>query len=495
MSRPRRASFVRFCEGLGVKLTPGQRVIALVALDGVEPGSLRGAERELARRIFGDVETIPAEARHVLAAVCGARGGKTYVLVALRMLHLALTVSLETLAPGEQASGIIVAPDLRLARQALRYVSGAAERRPELAAMVASETSDSLTLRRPDGIVTIECLPATRGGSALRGRSLVGAALDEAAFFRDDSYQVNDVEVFKAVAPRVMAGGQVVIASTPWAEAGLLYDLHVANHGRPQTALSAHAPTTVLRDDARTRGLVERERLRDPDNAAREFEAEFMAAGSGAFFDPRIIDAAIDPSRPLSLPHSPGMVASVAVDLAFESDASAAVAIYRDGSGFTVADLLELRPAKGSPLTPSAVVGAFASFAKARGAFNVASDVHYRQAAIEYLQAAGLGFRDLPGGQSGKVAQYTIARSLLNDGRVRLPPHPRLIAQLKAIVSKPTPGGGLSISSPRQGGSHGDIASAFVGALYMASQEAADYSSVLMLTERLWESGACRTRF
>ena len=62
-------------------------------------------------------------------------------------------------------------------------MSGACEH-PSLARMVAAETADSVTIERPDGRrVVIECLPATRGGSAVRGRSLVGAVLDESAFF------------------------------------------------------------------------------------------------------------------------------------------------------------------------------------------------------------------------------------------------------------------------------------------------------------------------
>ena len=73
------------------------------------------------------------------------------------------------------------------------------------------------------GMRTLEALPATRGGSALRGRSLVGAVLDEAAFFRDEDYSVNDAEIYRAVAPRILPEGQTIIASTPWAEGvGLL---------------------------------------------------------------------------------------------------------------------------------------------------------------------------------------------------------------------------------------------------------------------------------
>jgi hypothetical protein len=84
--------FVEFVSRvLRVQLTPAQRVLCLVAFDGVEPEQLDGADRELAVKLFGPVDTIPSMARDVLVAVCGARSGKSYVLAALYSLWRALT--------------------------------------------------------------------------------------------------------------------------------------------------------------------------------------------------------------------------------------------------------------------------------------------------------------------------------------------------------------------------------------------------------------------
>ncbi|HEY4156721.1 MAG TPA: hypothetical protein VGM29_01445, partial [Polyangiaceae bacterium] len=188
-------SYTRFVASIGVKLTRPQLALCLVAFDGLEPKQLRGDLRRYARIIFGNVETIPARARRVLVAVCGARGGKTYTLGALRLLHLAVTVSLATMAPGERAVGLIVAPTLKLAHQCLRYVSGAVGQSEELSSYVVSDTAEVIVLDLPGGRVSIECAAASSGGVSLRGRSLVGAVLDECAFFYDDSgYKVNDVE-------------------------------------------------------------------------------------------------------------------------------------------------------------------------------------------------------------------------------------------------------------------------------------------------------------
>lgn len=462
-------SFTKFvAKVLRVKLTIGQRVLCLVAYDGLEPKDLEGDEREVARRIFGDIDVIPPEARAVVVAVCGARAGKTYILGALRLLHLALTVPLTSLAPGEVASGLIVAPDLRLARQCLRYALGAAKATPAIAERVASESADGFVIRRENGqTVALEALPATRGGSALRGRSLVGAVLDEAAFFRDDDYAVNDTEIFKAVAPRVMPEGQVIIGSTPWAEGiGLLYDLFHANHGEPKTAIAAHAPTTLLRDDARTRSMVERERERDPDNAAREFDAQFMSAGTGLFFDPTSLDAAVERNTVLPLVHLSSSVVAAGADFAFKSDSSALVVARLELEGvYRVTDMLEQRPERGKPLVPSKVVAAFAEVVRRYGATSVVADRHSEEAIREHLATHKLRLVAAPDGLAGKVETYTRVRALLLEGRVRLPESPRLLNQLKAITRKVTAGGSMTISSPRRGGAHGDLVSALVLAL------------------------------
>lgn len=96
-------------------LTAAQRALAHVAFDGADPVSLALRERASARAMFGDVERIDPLARGVLALVKGARVGGTW-LRSLRLLQLGWSCDLSRLAPGERAFGLIVAPDLRLAR-------------------------------------------------------------------------------------------------------------------------------------------------------------------------------------------------------------------------------------------------------------------------------------------------------------------------------------------------------------------------------------------
>lgn len=456
--------FVPFVEGvLGVRLTLGQRVLARVAFDGVEPCQLEGAEREKAAQLLGPVDTIPPEARLVLAIVKGARIGGSRIFGGTYSLWRALTADLSMLAPGELAAALVVAPDLRLARQVLRFALGAAESVPSIARLIESRTSDSFALLRPDGTrVGIECLPATRGGSAVRGRSLVSAVLSEAAFFRDESAAVNDLAVFRAVMPRVMPGGLTVLESTPWVEAGLLFDLFSKNFGAPLTAIAAHAPTLSMRDDERNALVVATETARDPDNAAREFGAQFIGGGSGLFFGPELLRPALTEDLPVHTSRPAGSTLAVGGDIGLVSDATSFCSVANSDGTLTVCDAIELRPRKGAPLKLSEAIEQGCDFARRFGASVISVDHHELTAAREHLPR-GFDLQPVKGGQDAKTERFLRVRDAFRQGRIRIPQSlVRLSNQLSLIVAKPKPGGGTSIVLPRRAGTHLDLASAFI---------------------------------
>jgi hypothetical protein len=485
---PYRESFVEWAEGpMGLVLTVAQRTIALVAFDRRDPVELDDEHRDMARRLFGPVDRVPELARRVLVAMCGARGGKTYIFAAMYCLWRMLTADISQLAPGELAVAACVAPDKKLARQILRYVKGAVDAHPDIAPLVEVANEDALTLRRSDGrLVSLEVLAATRGGSALRGRSLICAVLDEAAFFRDQDYAVNDAELFDAVAPRVISGGMTVIDSTPWAEAGLLFELFSDNHGKPTTAIAAHAPTSLLAegrpDGDEILARVEIERTRDPENAAREFDAIPLAAGTGLFFAPSAIDACLSDDaqeRPVA-PHGVRTRVGAGGDLALRSDSSALAIVHQVGDHLDVVEVRELRPTKAQPLRLSWVCQEFAETLSRHKRRTMLADQHEIDAAQEHMDRHGVAIEEAPGGSDGKALTYSKARQAIHSGRVRIPRAApwaaKLVAQLKSITVSPLPGGGVAIRAPRTQSGHGDLVSALVLALYDLEERGAGLS-------------------
>lgn len=498
-------TFLGFLDWIGVVPQPGQAELARVAFDHAEP-----VDRALAVSIFGDIDfaNVPMGARDVVAAVCGGRGGKTYLLVALRLVWGMLVRDLSPLAPGQQAAATVVAPSEKLRQEAVNYALGAMRSKPELAALLRlprgsrpDDTLGTFGVYRPDfdRVVTFNAAAATRGGYAVRGYWHTDLALDEAAFFRDNSFKVNDEEIFRAGKPRILPGGQAIVSSTPWTEAGLLYDLFVANHGHPVTALVAHAPTLVLNDVPYTRHIVEAEYARDAENADREFGALFVKGGTTVIFAPDLVESCIDDTLSLETPRlpMPGDEVSAGVDLGFRSD-SAAVAITHKSlpagdapSLLILGELREWKPEPGKALKPTVTIREMRDRMQAHGVDTAMADGHYIESAREVLDEEGMTVVLAP---SAPDEVYIRARQVMRSGVVRIPRNERLIRQIKEVQGRPMPGGRMSIVLPRWAkGGHGDLVSAFVLALWQLVTERVAAPAPDMGT-REWEQQAADRR-
>lgn len=485
MKRRQPITFLRFVEQvIGAKLRPAQRVYVAVAFDGVEPRDLPRGERRIARELFGAVRKVPDSARGVVAAVLGARSGKSW-LAALYLLWRAVTADLSTLAPGERAVALAIAPDIRLARLVVRFALGAARSVPSLSRLVVAEGADRVVLRRPDGCeVTIEAIPAGHGhgGAALRGRSLVGAVLDECAFFRSDdqSHEVTDGVVFAAVAPRVMPGGLVVLQSTPWTEQGLLHQLWRDESGKPRTALVAHGPTALMRrGDRHVEKMLARERTRDPKNAAREYDAQFMAAETSALTRDDIARCVDDIAQraPASTDDN---AHAVGLDVGLRRDATAIVVAHREcrsrADGGPPDDLVvvdhvhTLKPGlirKRHVQIEDVIHAVRRVHASYPGL--VLHDLHYSSAVAPPLQAAGVRTREVSMAPRAQAQRIELFLSLLAAGRLRLVNHPDLLRELQQARLKRHAGGRVTLEAPRRAGAHDDV----LDALLLAVEHAA----------------------
>jgi hypothetical protein len=276
------------------------------------------------------------------------------------------------------------------------------------------------------------------------------------------TYAINDRDVYAAIAPRARL---TIFISTPWPVPTLMSELIEQNWQAPTTALAAKAPTLVMRDnDATIAADVAAELERDPVNAEREFGAQFISAGSSLFFDAKAIDACVDDRLTMPTTYDPTAWRAAGGDFGFESDSSALVIGQSKNGRAWVAHIEEDRPQKGFPLKPSAVVGKYSASIHRFNDPTLLVDKHYFQAINEHAENNRVRIAAGPGGMQGNLEVHLAARDLINDRRIVLPRHPRLISQLKAVTSRPMPGGGLKVSSPRRrgGGGHGDIASAFV---------------------------------
>lgn len=478
-------TFVGFCVWMGVRLSEAQELVARVCYDGEDI-----PDTPLGRSLFGFAGSVPPSGRQVVTAVCGGRGGKSYVLIALRLLWGMLVRDLSSLAPGQQAVALVVAPNDTLRQEAVNYAYGAARSKAELRPLLVlpagtreDDAPSTFGVKRPDfrRVVKFEGGVCTRGGYGGRGRSLTDFAMDESAFFRDSSYKVNDADIFKAASPRVLPGGQSIIGSTPWAKAGLLYENYEENYAHPKTGICVHVPTAVLNPLPHILEMVEREYKRDPENAEREFGAKFIAIGSTVFFAPELIQLCTKEYE-LPLMPKPGVTVRAGGDFGFRSDSSALAISHEqtdDERHIRLAELRELRPDEGRPLKPSVTVGEFLTTLREHRVEWLMADGHYRESVSEHLHE--LSFVPAP---HAPHEAYVRARQLMREGRIELPEHyvvdgvdlaDRLRRQLKQVEGRPLPGGGMQIVMPKwRAGGHGDLVSAWVLSVYQHGGEAID---------------------
>jgi len=463
----RKLSFVRFCtDVLHLELTAAWRVLLKVAIDGVQLRELEGEERELARALFGEVETIDPRVRRVLVWRLGRAAGKSTIAAALAV-YSAFTVDLSRAGRGQIPCAFVVSPSKPTAKIAVT-IARELVRETDLERFVRDDTNEGFTLERPDRrIVEIRCVAASKGGANVRGRDVVVLVLDESEFFasENDTYAVTDRDQIAAVMPRLL--GFVLCISTPWPTENFTAESFERNFGHPQDALAAIGTSMLMRPSEQLAQDIARESARDPESAAREYECKAGGRGGSRLFDPGAVDACVVPGRPLVVPAPYGAAIGCGGDLAMERDSSAIAVVGNTAGVYELLEVDELRPTRETPLVPAFVIERFAEIMKRHSARSIAMDAHYRQSAIEHLSPRGLRLIDAPPGAQGKYDTHLHARSIVHAGRLRIPPMPRLVAQFKAITATPLPGGGTRISSPRRaGGAHGDLVSALVLALF-----------------------------
>jgi hypothetical protein len=495
---------------LGVTLSPAQRVLCLVCFDGVQPGQLDAGnaamepgqyERELFTSMFGDVESVDSTLLRWLVWVIGGRSGKSY-LGALALLWRALVSDLTCLAPGEEATALIVCPRLELAIHTLRFITGAVKGHPLLKQFTRSgkgtdktaETRDLFVIERPDGYrVSFAAMPATAGGGAVRGMTLVSAMLDETAFFRDDNFAVNDSDIYEAIQPRVtVPGGFILVSSTPWAEGGILYQLYDTNWGHPVTGLCANVSTGLMRaGDAIIERTIANERKTNPRNAEREYDAKFSATVSTLFFVADTVKAATQVGA-ARIPVTPGTRVVIFVDASFSTDtddkfgwavaSSRASPRKRDGSVRRERRLATLHECAGWTVDRKPREMAMRlrdEVCERYGTTHIYIDQFSDRAFQQLCSDVGLFAEIAPwkGGEAddSKNEKYRRIRTALMTEDVELCDQEQLATDIKTCKSKLLPGGGEQIGVPRTRRGHGDVLSAAVGAI----TQAMDYPGVL----------------
>jgi len=484
-TKERTMSCFEFFGLLGITLTLAQGILIKVAIDGKDLYELSDEEAEIGETLFGFPRStrIDPMCRRIILLLLGRGSGKSLMCAGIA-IYLSLTLSLDGAGPGSIPVFMIVAPTKVSAVDiTLQNVRALIEENPRMRPYMVDYGENMVLLRRPDGKhVRILAAAADKGGRNLRGLDIAGFILEEAQFFNSDPggrYIINDRDVYNAMTPRFLPGAVGLFISTPWPSENLMSEMFEKNFSHPVTSLCAKAPTAVMRPDRpELARMIEEMRERDPDNARREFDCDTTATMTGSFFDQSAIERCVSQEVMVldpSIYHT-----ACCIDLAFRSDSSVICIVQYDGHKFNMVHLDEIVPKEGVPLKPSEVLALFADTARTFGCRYVLTDGHYREAAREAFQAAGISVLPVPEGASGKLDMFLRAKSMLDEGRVTIVDNKRFRHQARMVRAVPTSGGSLTIKIPRRTGmGHGDLISAWVPAVHHLS-----YAAVVIKEKR-----------
>jgi hypothetical protein len=405
--------------------------------------ALTGREREPLQRI------------EELAAVVGRRGGKSRSMATLAAYIGSLCR--HNLVLGEQGIVLLIAPDQKQAKVTLDYCAAAFDQSPILRQLVVNRTQDALELENG---ITIEVRSASF--RRLRGPTYLAVIADEAAFWYSDEYSANtDSEILNAVRPGLATtGGPLIIASSPYARRGVLWETHrkhFGSNGDPRILVAQGTSRDF--NPSLPQSVVDRALERDRAAASAEYLALFRS-DIESFVSYEVVRACLGDyveAAPLSKYRY-----SAFTDPSGGSSDSFTMAIsHREGDRIFIDAIREVQP----PFSPEAVIDGFASLCKSYRISKIEGDRYAGEFSRQQFRKCGVEYRSP---DKTKSDLFRDLLPMLNAGRVTLPKSERLVNQLCGLERRVARSGKDSIDHGR--GSHDDLANSVAGAADLASE-------------------------
>jgi hypothetical protein len=427
----------------------GWRVLLLAAVG----ENLTPDERKIFRKLTGRSREL-GKPVHELVAVVGRRGGKSRAMAVLMAWLAGLCDHRGTLAPGEVGVCLCISRDQRVAKIILNYIEGIFSDSPVLRRLIKNRTQDTLELSNK---ISIEVRPCNR--VSLRGPTYIAVVADEVAHWHTSvDYADPDIEILTACRPGLMStSGPLIMASTAYAQVGVLYDAfckHYGPEGSPGI-LVAHGTSRDL-NPLLPQSEIDRELERDPVRNRAEYLSEFRADVEG--FIPRAaVEACVGDYRELE-PRE-GMVYRAFVDAASGSDGgdSYCIAIaHKDGDQVVIDCVREVIP----PFSPAALVTDIAvPLCAAYKITKVWGDNYAGEFAKEPFRKAGIHYNLWPQHKSELYRDPLLP--LINSQRITVPRIDRLINQTCTLERSVKRSGRDEITHPTHG--HDDLINAAAG--------------------------------
>lgn len=389
-------------------------------------------------------------------AVCivGCQSGKSQIAALVGVFEAARAV----MADQEGLYVPLVAQNLRGAQRALfRYTQQAVADSPVLSQEITRETADTLEL----GGVSIVVYPCNPAG--VRGIRAACAIVDELAYFVATDGRPTDVEMLRVLRTRLATtGGKLLILSSPYAQAGALWDLHRRHYGREDSPTLIWQATAPEMNPTLPADYLQRMEAEDPEAFRSEVLGEFRA-GLSTFLDPDAlgdcITEGIRERQPYAELHYHGFV-----DAASGSgkDAFAVGIAHKDGERA----VLDVCRAWSPPFNPSGVIEEASDLFKRYRISAVRGDRYAPGFVAESFRKWSITYQAHDTTTSGV---YLDLLPLVNSGAVSMLDDPALLRELRGLERRRGSAGRDRVD--HRSGAHDDRAVAAAGALITISKK------------------------
>ena len=419
---------------------------------------LDAAELALFRAVAGDRDPPRHQVRELII-IAGRRSGKDSVASGIAAVA-AIGDYRQHLRPGERASVLALAVDRQQSTIITRYIAGYFREIPLLQPLVARETDDGLELTN-----NVEIIVATNSFRSVRGRTIVCAIFDEAAFWRSEDYANPDVEIYNAVLPGMVTlpGAILVIITTAYRKSGLAYAKWRGHFSKPDDdVLVVYGPSTTF-NPSLPQSVINAALARDPEAARAEWLSEWRSDLSD-FLDRELIEAAVDPGVVVRPSQPSTRCLAFSDPSGGRGDSFTCAIAHAEGNAAILDCLYEKR----APFDPSIVVAEIATLLREYRVAEVTGDRYAAEWVVEAFRKEGIAYRQA---EKDRSAIYLDALPLFTAGRARLLDNPRLIHQITALERRTSRIGRDRVDHPPSGAD--DLANSACGALVLAAGKGA----------------------
>jgi hypothetical protein len=329
------------------------------------------------------------------------------------------------------------------------------DRIPLFADRVRARRAESLELDNGAVIAAYPCRPQAPRG--LRARRIT---LDEFAFYRNSENLPVDREMLTAVRPCLATtNGKLLIVSSPYAQTGVLYELHRRAYGTDDPTTLVWQAGAIDMNPTLPADYLRRMEADDPDAYRSEVLGEFRG-GVSTFFDPAALQACVE-AGVRERPPERGRRYVCGVDPSGGRGDKFAVAIaHRDGARAVLDVVRTWAP----PFNPSGVIAEAGALIKAYGTPLVFGDRYGAEFNAEQFRAQEIVYRMTLMDRSG---YYLALLPLVNSERVVLLDRPDLLREARGLERRRGSAGRDRVDHPP--GQHDDAINAAAIALAYAS--------------------------